>query len=286
MTDGDLVGHCESLVRLAWSEVFLDEYAEAERHTQRGADIARRTGRPFALSQHLLCAAYAHFMTGRITTALELADESEAVARTLGGHELLGFTRAIRSMILMHARPPGDPDVLAAAEEAVATVGTVDGWWATLARCMSAYAVLGAGDPHRVRDILLRAGGGRDLPRLQPSVRPNFLELLVTAALATGDSADAEYWAVRAVDEAGQLELPTQRGAALRCLGMIDAARGEPAAAARAFGEAARESARSGAALREAHSLLLGVPHLKAAGDGPGAAAMWRRGRRLAREGD
>ncbi|MEV0262861.1 LuxR C-terminal-related transcriptional regulator [Streptomyces sp. NPDC050617] len=285
LTDGDLVGQCESLVRLAWSEVFLDEYADAERHTRRGADVARRTGRPFALSQHLLCAAYAHVMTGRVTTALELADESEAVARTLGGRELLGFTRAIRSMILMHARPPGDPDVLAAAEEGVATIGAVDGWWATLARCMSAYAVLGAGDPHRVRDVLLRAGGGRDLPRLQPSVRPNFLELLVTAALATRDLADAEYWARRAVEEAGQLELPTQRGAALRCLGLLDAARGEPAAAARAFSEAARESARSGATLREAHSLLLGAPHLKAAGDGPGAAAMWRRGRRLADEG-
>ncbi|MEV0276764.1 AAA family ATPase [Streptomyces sp. NPDC050610] len=285
LTDGDLVGQCESLVRLAWSEVFLDEFADAERHTHRGADIARRTGRPFALSQHLLCAAYAHVMTGRVTTALELADESEAVARTLGGNELLGFTRALRSMILMHARPPGDPAVLAAAEEAVATVGAVEGWWATLARCMSAYAVLGSGDPHRVRDVLLRAGGGPGLPRLQPSVRPNFLELLVTAALATGDAADAEHWARQAVEEAARLELPTQRGAALRCLGLIDAARGDRDAAARSFGEAARESARSGATLREAHSLLLGAPYLKAAGDGPGAAAMWRRGRRLADEG-
>ncbi|WP_055550246.1 helix-turn-helix transcriptional regulator [Streptomyces kanamyceticus] len=285
LTDADLAGQCESLVRLAWSEVFLDDTAAALRHVERGVDVARRSCRPFALSQLLLCGAYARYTTGRVTDALALADESVAVARTLGGGELLGIARGIRAMVLMQARPPGDPEVLAAAEEAAATVGALDGWWATLARCQLAYAALGAGDPYRVRDILLTAGGGHDLPRLQPSVRPNFLELLATSALATGDLADAERWAGRALAEADRLGLPAQRGAALRAVGLVEARRGQLEAAARAFTDAAQESARAGAALREAQSLLLGAPLVRATGDGARAAAMWRRGRRIAEEG-
>ncbi|WP_406500069.1 AAA family ATPase [Streptomyces sp. NBC_00846] len=286
LTDGDLAGLCEPLVRLGWAEVMLDRYADAERHTDRGVDIARRTGRPYMLSQLLLCKAYAHFLTCRVTTALELADEAATIARALGSGELLGFTLAIRSLFLMQARPPGDPDVLAAAEEAAtAPEGTGESWWSTLVRSLLALAAMGAGDPHRARDVLLDAGGGRDLPRLQPSLLPEFLELLVAAALAVGETEEAENAAERALKEAEQIDLPTRRAAALRAFGRVEAHRRDPAAAARAFAEAARESALSGATLREAQSLLLGAAFTRAAGDGAGAAAMWRRARRQAAEG-
>ncbi len=286
LTDGDLAGLCEPLVRLGWAEVMLDRYADAERHTDRGVDIARRTGRLYMLSQLLLCKAYTHFLTCRVTTALELADEAAAIARALGSGELLGLTLAIRSLFLMQARPPGDPDVLAAAEEAAAAAeGTGESWWSTLARSLLAFAAMGAGDPHRARDVLLDAGGGRDLPRTQPSLLPEFLELLVAAALAVGETEEAEHAAERALKEAEQLDLPTRRAAALRAFGRVEAHRGDSAAAARAFAEAARESALSGATLREAQSLLFGAAFTRAAGDGAGAAAMWRRARRQAAEG-
>ncbi|MGW6413762.1 helix-turn-helix transcriptional regulator [Streptomyces sp. NPDC055055] len=281
-TDGRLADHAESLVRLGWCEVFLEQYAAAERHATRGVAMARRTGRPFALSQLLLCSAYVHFMTGRIGTALDLADESVSIARSLGGAELLGFSRAIRATLLLHARPLGDPEPLAAAEEAAATVGTAEGWWATQARCLLGYSVPLAQDPHRVREVLTRAGGDRDLSRLQSSLRPGYLELLSGAALAAGDLAEAERAARRARSEADSLDLPVQRSAATRARGRVLSEKGEPAAAAEAFTEAARESARSGAVVREAHSLLLAAPQLRAAGDARQAAAAWRRGRRLA----
>lgn len=284
-TDADLAGQCESLVRLAWSEVFLDDCAAAQRHAERGVEIARRTGRPFALAQLLLTGAYARFTTGRLHTALEWADEAVSVAGSLGGAELLGMSRAVRALILMQTRPAGDPDVLAAAEEAAATVGAVEGWWATVSRSLLAYAVLGAGDPYRVREVLLDAGGDGDLSRVQPSMRPNFFELLVTASLATGDVADAERWASHALALADRLGLPVQRGAALRAVGLVAAQRGELARAAAAFTESAHESARAGAVLREAQSLLLGAPFAAATGDPARAAAMSRRGLRLAEEG-
>ncbi|MDX2560613.1 AAA family ATPase [Streptomyces sp. TX20-6-3] len=284
-TDGELAAHPESLVRLGWTEVFLEEYGRAERHATRGIGMARRAGRPFALSQLLLCSAYVHFLTGRVGAALDLAEESLAVARALGGAELVGFSGAIRAVVLLHARPLGDPEPSAAAAEAAATVGTADGWWATQTRALLGYTVPLHTDPHRVREVLVRAGGDRNLTRLQPSLRPGYLELLAGAALATGDPAEAERVARRALAEAEPLGLPVQRAAALRAWGQVLARRGESASAARAFTDAARESARSGAVLREAHSLLLAAPQTHAAGDGARAAAQWRRGRRLAVEG-
>ncbi|MFE5655827.1 AAA family ATPase [Streptomyces sp. NPDC056517] len=284
-TDGELAAHPESLVRLGWTEVFLEEYGRAERHATRGIGMARRAGRPFALSQLLLCSAYVHFLTGRVGAALDLAEESLAVARALGGAELVGFSGAIRAVVLLHARPLGDPEPSAAAAEAAATVGTAEGWWATQTRSLLGYAVPLHRDPHRVREVLVRAGGDRNLSRLQPSLRPGYLELLAGAALATGDPAEAERVARRALAEAEPLGLPVQRAAALRAWGQVLARRGESASAARAFSDAARESARSGAVLREAHSLLLAAPQTHATGDGTRAAAQWRRGRRLAFEG-
>ncbi|MFH8712810.1 helix-turn-helix transcriptional regulator [Streptomyces zaomyceticus] len=284
-TDGELADHAESLVRLGWTEVFLEEYGSAERHATRGIAMARRAGRPFALSQLLLCSAYVHFLTGRVGTALGLAEESIDVARTLGGAELLGFSGALRAAVLLHARPLGDPEALAAAEEAVATLGTAEGWWATQARGLLGFVVPLGRDPHRVREVLVRAGGDRDLSRLQPSLRPQYLELLAGAALATGDRTEAERVARRALAESEPLGLPVQRSAALRAWGQVLAQRGESAAAAGAFTDAARESARSGATLREAQSLLLAAPMTRALGDASRAAAQWRRGRRLAVEG-
>ncbi|MBP2580554.1 DNA-binding CsgD family transcriptional regulator/tetratricopeptide (TPR) repeat protein [Streptomyces sp. PvR006] len=284
-TDGVLAAHPESLVRLGWTEVFLEEYGSAERHATRGIAMARRAGRPFALSQLLLCSAYVHFLTGRVAAALDLAEEALAVARALGGAELVGFSGAIRAVVLLHARPLGDPEPSAAAEEAAATVGTAEGWWATQTRSLLGYAVPLHKDPHRVREVLVRAGGDRSLSRLQPSLRPAYLELLAGAALATGDPAEAERVARLALAEAEPLGLPVQRAAALRAWGQVLARRGASASAARAFTDAARESARSGAVLREAHSLLLAAPQTHAAGDGTRAAAQWRRGRRLAVEG-
>ena len=285
LTDNDLAELCESLCILGWAEAFLESYTDAARHADRGLEIARRTGQLYLLPQILVCKAYLDLTACRITTALELVEEAAAIARALGSGELLAFALAFRTQILLQARPPGDPGPLACAEEAVAAAGTNDSWWASLAWCMLAYAALSAGDPHRVPDALMHAGGGSGLPRLQPSVRPTYLELLVSAAIATGDVEGAGHWAERAHEEAGQLGLPLQRGAALRCLAHVAAHRGDAAAAARMYSEAAADSARSGASLREAQSLLLGAAPMKAAGDGARAAVMWRRGSRLASQG-
>jgi len=183
------------------------------------------------------------------------------------------------------ACPPGDPRPLAVAEEAVAAAGLGGNWWASIAWCMLGYASLTAGDPVRARDAVLHAGGP-GLRGLQPSMRPLFLEVLVTAAVADGDLVAAKEWAERAREEAERLDLPVQRASAMRSAAHIPLGLGDARAAAELFVSAADESARSGGVFWEAFSLLLGAPLLAADPDGPrqGQAA-WQRGQRLAAAG-
>ncbi|MBK3578464.1 AAA family ATPase [Streptomyces sp. MBT65] len=284
LPDNDLTALCEPLARLGWAEAFLEHYPDAERHAERGLDIARRSGQLYVVPHLLLCLSHVRVQTCRISSALELADQAEDIARGIGSDQLLAFVLASKAAALVAACPPGDPRPLAVAEEAVAAAGTGVDWWASTAWCIFGWAALMAGDPVRARDAMLRAGGP-ELQRIQPSMRPLYLEILVTAALVTGRSEEARGWAERARKEAEQLRLPMLRASALRSTAHLPLAQGDTAAAADLFAEAAAESARCGAVFWEAHSLLLGAPLEAAAGRGRDGTRAWLRGRRLAEAG-
>lgn len=284
LPDGDLTSLCEPLARLGWAEAFLGRFTDAERHADRGLEIARRSGQVYLLPLLLLCKAHVRIQTCRLPSARQLADEAEDIARGIGSSELLSFVLANKAQVLVVASAPGDPEALAAAEEAVSCMGPSANWRASMAWCMLGYAALTGGDPHRARDALLRAGGD-DLHGLQPSMRPLFLELLVTAALLTGDAGSASAWAERAHKEADRLGLPLQRSSALRSAAQLALHGGDPVTAAALLSEAVEECARSGAVFWEARSLLLAAPVLTAAGQQARGEAMRERGRRLAATG-
>ncbi len=284
LPDDDLTALCEPLGRLGWAEAFLGRFTDAERHADRGLGIARRSGQIYLLPLLLLCKAHVRIQTCRLQSARELADEAEDIARGIGSGELLAFVLANKAQVRVAASAPGDPEALAAAEEAVATMGPSDNWRASMAWCMLGYAALTGGDPHRARDALLRAGGD-DLRGLQPSMRPLLSELLVTAALFTGDVASASAWSERARREAEQLGLPVQRASAMRSAAQLALHHGDPGRAATLLAEAAAECARSGAVFWEARSLLLAAPVMTAAGRGERGEVMWKQGHRLATGG-
>ncbi|MFI6010875.1 AAA family ATPase [Streptomyces sp. NPDC051243] len=285
LPDDDLTGLCEPLARLGWAEAFLERFADAERHADRGLAIARRTGQVYLLPHLLLCKTHVRIQTCRVASAVELADEAEDMARGIGSDELLAFVLATKAQALIAACPPGDQRPLATAEEAVAAAGLGANWWASIAWTVLGYAALINGDPARAREAVLHAGGPR-LRRLQPSMRPLFLEILVTAAVATGDPDAAREWAGRARVEAERLGLPIQRASALRSGAHIPLGRGDTRAAADLFAAAAAESARGGGAFWEAYSLLLraSVPGDDADSARKGEAA-WHRGQQLAATG-
>ncbi|MFF3501658.1 AAA family ATPase [Streptomyces sp. NPDC003247] len=284
LTDHDLAGLCEPLARLSWAEAFLERYADAERHADRGLAVARRGGRLYVVPHLLLCKAHLHLTTLRIESAVELADEAETIARGIGSGELLAFVLANKAHALLYALPPGDRTALAVAEEAVAAAGTGMNWWASIAWCVLGQAALLGGDARRARTAVLRAGGD-DLRRLHPSMRPLILEVLVTSALVTGDADSARTWAERARTEAEQLGLPSQRASALRSAAQRLLADGDTAAAATLFEEAAEAAGGAGAALWEAVSLLFGATPAASAGHPQRALALCDRARHLAAAG-
>ncbi|MES5823252.1 AAA family ATPase [Streptomyces sp. RG80] len=280
LTDHDLAGLCEPLARLGWAAAFLERYADAERHADRGLAIARRGGQLYVLPHLLLCKSYVHHQTLRLHSAMELADEAETIARGIGSDELLAFVLTNKAYAQMFAFPPGDKAALTVAEEAVAAAGSRTNWWASIAWCVLAQAAMHAGDAQRARAAVLR-GGGDDLNGLHPSMRPLILEILVNSAILTGDTPAAATWAERARKEAEQLDLPSQQASALRSTAHCLSAGGDTAAAAELFEEAVDRTARGGAVLWEAFSLLLGAP-LVAVGDPDRGRAMWTRARQLA----
>ncbi|WP_371678983.1 AAA family ATPase [Streptomyces sp. NBC_01276] len=280
LADRDLALRGESRARLSAASFYLERYGEAQRHADRGLALARRAGPPHILSHLLQCKANVLMSTCRLHPALELVEEAETIARGIGNPDLLALALTNKAQVLLASLPPGDPESLAVAEEAAAVAGPRTSWWASLAWCVLGYAALFAGKPERARTAVLRAARP-DLSGLQPSMRPLFLEALVTATVAGGDLDSADGWAALATADAQRLGLPTQRASALRSTAQVLAARGRTAEAAEAYAGAAREAARSGATLWEAQSLLLGA---SVAADGP-AEAMWHRGRGLAESG-
>ncbi|MFF3325346.1 helix-turn-helix transcriptional regulator [Streptomyces sp. NPDC002889] len=282
LTDPGLTDLCESLVWLAWAETLLERYTDAERHITRGLDIARRSGQLHVLPHLLTSRAFVHLTTCRLPSALEAAEEAESIARAAGSRDLLAFTLAIKTLVLLLARPLGDDSALTTGEEAVAATSGSKGWWSALAWCMLGHATYVSGDPHRAQEAIMTAGGGPGLPLLQPSVRPGQLDTLANAALAAGDIEQAGRWAAQAAREANRLGLRGQRAAALRADAALAEHRGDTGKAVRLLDAATQEYARCGQPLWEAYSLLRAAPLVQRAGQGPRAAAMWHRAHRIA----
>ncbi|MBL1082342.1 AAA family ATPase [Streptomyces actinomycinicus] len=285
LTDPGLADLCEALVWLAWAETLLERYGDAERHLTRGLHIARRTGQLHVLPHLLTSRAFIHLTTCRLPSALEAAEEAESIARAAGSDELLGFTLAIKTLVLLLIRPLGDGSALSTGEEAVAAAGRSRGWWSSLAWCMLGHAAFVSGDPHRAQEAITTAGGGPGLPLLQPSIRPGQLDTLAAAALAAGDVDAAGRWVAQAVREAGRLGLDGQRAAALRGQATLAEHRGETARAVQLLDAAAQQYVRCGQSLWEAYSLLRAAPLVQRTGQGARAAAMWHRAHRIAAGG-
>ncbi|MEV3914349.1 helix-turn-helix transcriptional regulator [Streptomyces canus] len=282
LTDPGLTDLCESLGWLAWAEVLLERYDDAERHFTRGLAIARRGGRLHVLPHLLTSKAFVHLTTCRLPSALEAAEEAETLARAAGSPDLLGFTLAIKTLVLLLGRPFGDGRALTTAEEAVGVTSASKGWWASLAWCMLGHAAFVSGDPHRAQEAIIAAGGGRELPLLQPSIRPGQLDTLTGAALTAGDVDQAGRWAAQATREADRLGLDGQRAGALRAQASLAEHRGDTDKAVRLLEAAAEQYVRCGQSLWEAYTLLRAAPLVQRDGQGTRAAAMWHRAHRIA----
>jgi DNA-binding CsgD family transcriptional regulator len=257
LPDSALVDEREALSMLGWAELLLERFADAERHLARGQAIIRRTGQSHGLPHVLLGQCLVSMFTGRITEALERAEQAEDAAHLVGSDHLLGIVLAIKSPILVWASPLGDGGAALAVARRTTELfeGSAASWWARSALLTRGHAELANGDPAACVDLLLKAGGP-DLRLLGAPLLPQYAEILIGALLKLGELDQAARYAELAVGYADKLDLPGQRAHAARARGLVLAQNGDQAAAERHFAQADAWFGEAGKSVEQARTAV------------------------------
>jgi ATP/maltotriose-dependent transcriptional regulator MalT len=231
LSDGELGYRLDALANLCAAELYLHRYPEAASHARRGIAIGRATGQGNIAPVLVPVLGNVLHMWGRIAESAELLDEAIDVARLSGNSEQLGWNLLGRSFTAIAA---GDVTLaLSTAEEAVdLTRHLDDSLVSTNSGVALAHAHYEAGEPQRAVELLLRAAGGDDLPRIPDGWRANYFELLTRCWLATGAADQAEQSAARAESTARRVRLPLADSMAHRAAAAVALAAGDPDVAA------------------------------------------------------
>jgi ATP/maltotriose-dependent transcriptional regulator MalT len=205
LDDEQLGSRLEMLLFLGWAQYFGGEFAVALAHFERGTAIARRAGSAVLALELAVGEALGLLARGRITEALDVADGAVEDARPLGSAQSLLWALYAQATVLEAA---GDPAAaVRAGVEAVALTAGMEPS-SIVAGCGSALAaaLVATGEGARATSVLLELQGGPELPRFFAGQRSGCYEILVRAALLSGDTAEAARWAERA-EAAAELPL-------------------------------------------------------------------------------
>jgi DNA-binding CsgD family transcriptional regulator len=241
MSDPDLAGRLDAVMWTGWTEQFVEHYADAERHLERGLALARTTGQAHLLTHLLVGLGSVLKWRGDLAGAAERFDDAREAALQTGSDELHTMSLAMLCRIATWRGDLGT--ALDMGRRAIETAGSVRDWFSTLALAILGQARLAAGDPAGCVDAVLTAGGGPDLPGFDPASRPDWYEVLVRAELERGDHDAAQDRAERAEAAAAPLGLAGRRGFGLLARAQADAAPGGARSRVRGGLERAREAA-------------------------------------------
>lgn len=265
LEDVDLSAHLYSLACFAWCEVILDEFERASRHLDRGLAMARATGQGYLIGLLTFGRAAAAVGTGRLSAGMEWAEEAIEMSLLAENGVFLAGALGLRCWAATLAGPLSD--AIAFGEQAVEAAGDQNDSFSGLARCYIGEAWLEAGEPARCREALLRAGGGPELPAIEPIFRARWFEVLVRAELAIGGVEAADAWAARAEAIAAALPVPGRLAEALRARAAVLFAQGDPAGAGAAALAAAEHAHTSGAQITEARCRMVAGAAFVACGE-------------------
>jgi ATP/maltotriose-dependent transcriptional regulator MalT len=269
--------HLDAVNRLAWSEFLIERYDDAIEHAARGVAVARSTGQeqfgPLIIGAQALSSA----RRGDLAEAAALQAEALETAEVAANAYVMCWVLTISAHVAMER---GDyDDARCTAERAVALMSGLDDNRVAAMACVR-FAVTRRlmGEPAARLDSLVRAAGGWDLTRIQPSWRVHYAATLTDAELHDGSVDDADAFAARAERTAEGLGLPVATAMAQRARAGVRLANGDAqmaaelaltsadaAAAARAPIEAARSYALAGRALATAGERTRAVPLLRSA---------------------
>jgi ATP/maltotriose-dependent transcriptional regulator MalT len=276
MDDDELAVWLDGLAHLCGAEYCLDRFDAAARHAERGLALGRATGRGEFFPGMSQAWAGAMWATGRLSEAAELVDGIVEAARLSDNALGLAWGLLNRGYISLAS---GDIDnALRESEEAVALTrdmepGVVSAW----AGGVHGAALTDAGQHERAIELMVRSGGGDELPRVPGPFRANFLEILTRALLASGRLAEADRAAVCARRRAELFGLNVSTAVAERATAAVALASGDAAAAAEWARGSAERADRAGARVEAAVSRTLAGRALIAAGEPERAVAELER---------
>ncbi len=264
MSDDEVASHIEAPTRLSGTELYLDRYAEGDRHATRALAAARATGQGELFLVLIQTLGGLRRMRGKLAESAELLEGGIESSRLLGNTHALIWSLSGRSTAAFNM---GDIELaFATAQESVElSQGLDEGFHSAEAAVDLAVALFEKGQPEPAADLLLESAGGEELVFIAGSPRARCLELLTRCRLALDRPADARRSADAAEAWASAVQLPLARAWAERAAARVDLYLGDAAraverslasvAAAEEAGvpvEAARSRTVAGRALAEA----------------------------------
>jgi ATP/maltotriose-dependent transcriptional regulator MalT len=270
LSDDELAARLDAGGNLAWAELFLDRFAEAEALAERTLAVARATGQVAHPVPYWVGSI--RVMCGRLAEAAALLDAAIEAARIPGYAEVLSWSLMTRSLAATGA---GDTrSALECAKESIEIAQQLK--VAPLApRCGAALAaaLLAAGDAPGGAEVLTRSAGGAALPLLAGPGRVQALELLTRCRLAAGRADEAARAAAEADASAERLGLRFPRAMADRAAAAVALDAGDAATAAERALAAATAAEAVGGIVEGALSRILAGRALAQAGERGRAAA-------------
>ena len=272
LTDDELAGHLQAAALLGGVELYLDRYAEGDRHANRALAIARATGQGEHVLVLIQTVGAIWRQRGKLAKASELLDGGIEAARVLGNTHALVWGLSSRSSTALRI---GDVELaLASARESVELLqGAGGSFHSAEAAADLAAALLETGQAEPAIELLLGSSGGEQLRLIAGSPRARYLEVLARARIAVGLPGDARRTANSAQAWATSLQLPMARVWADRASATVDLHAGEAALAAERALASAALADEVGAPVEAALSRILAGRALAQAGEPEHAAA-------------
>lgn len=209
---------------------------------------------------------------GRVAEAKQVGDEASVQATARGGAPARMLAAATLAYIAAQCEDRDTVERLTT--QIVAIEPHPTNYMSVGAHVLCAYGLGAVGSTSRAATMLLEAGGGRALPRLQTVDRAYAYELLASEAIERDDLTAARAWGRRAAP----LEIHDMAAAAVeRTLSRIDVAMGRTASGAERAAVSAARALVAGGRLDATRSRILEASALAATG-ARGAAVTGLRG--------
>ncbi|MEK2474559.1 ATP-binding protein [Streptomyces noursei] len=183
--DITLAAHPEYLAILGWSEILNWQFDDALRHLSRSAAVMRQRGGSHLLPVVINGLSYAYQQIGRLVEARKVLVSHQEVFETCAAEPQRTLATALKERVGVLAEGAhyiGPEDATGHGEAAGAIDPQSSDWNRLAALCLADAARL-AGRFEPSAALVLRAGGGPDLPELPTALLPIAFEALTAASL-------------------------------------------------------------------------------------------------------